>query len=183
MSTPADIVRDLQELVDALTALLRTSTMREIPNIARDLGVTDQLVQLIDRAKSLFDQVCAGAEPLQRMAIGADALVAMAGPVPPLVNGLADVTEGIATWVQSLPADQAADLAPAEANQTVKDITRSFRSVSDALDQGLEFAEGVVELLAPEQWTGLVASLKAFTQAIVDLKAVPPAADAAAPTV
>ncbi|WP_148717123.1 hypothetical protein [Chitinolyticbacter meiyuanensis] len=182
MSTPADIVRDLAALVDALAALLQTDTAREIPNIARDLGATKQLNEVVDRAKGLLDQLRDGAVPLHRMVIDADALVALLGLVPPLTEGMAGMSERIAVWVQSLALPQGDPLNIDDAAQAASVVAVPLRQVSDVLDQSVEIAEGVVALTAPEQWTGLIESLNALGQAVLELKADPSAAQAAAVT-
>lgn len=48
MSTTADLVRDLNEFLSSVDELFNTSQAREAPNIARDLGATQQLNSALD---------------------------------------------------------------------------------------------------------------------------------------
>jgi len=88
MSSAADIVRDLAALVQALAALLETKTAKEIPNIARDLGAQPQLAQGVDALGRVLGEIRAGAVPLRRTAIDADALVALLGCIPGFIGGI-----------------------------------------------------------------------------------------------
>lgn len=168
MSSTADVVRDLASLVRELGALLETKTAREIPAIARDLGAEAQLGQGVDALASVLGQVRHGVVPLRRMAIGADALVAALGCVPPLVGGLARATDASGEWLATL------GLGLGDAAGAAQAVSGPIRQVSDVLDIGEDVAEGAVSLLAAGQWRGLITALDRLDTSLKALKAPPP---------
>ncbi|WP_295455125.1 hypothetical protein [uncultured Thiodictyon sp.] len=76
MSGTADILRDLESLIGALDALLRTSTAREAPNIARELGVEAQLNSGVDAVGGALDGMDGGLAALGRQLVQVDAVLA-----------------------------------------------------------------------------------------------------------
>ncbi|MCK6375372.1 MAG: hypothetical protein L6Q69_14860 [Zoogloea sp.] len=164
MSTPADVVRDLAKLVEALAGLLETQTAKEIPNIARDLGAQPQLAQGVDALGRVLSEIRGGAVPLRRAAIDADALVALLGCVPGFVAGVGDAADAGGGWL----ADMGIGLG--DAAQSARAVSDPLRQVSGVLDMGVDVAEGAVALLAPAQWRGLIAQLDRLSAALLALK-------------
>ena len=164
MSTPADVVRDLAGLVNALSDLLDTQTAKEIPNIARDLGAQPQLAQGVDALGRVLGEIRAGAVPLRRTAIDADALVAVLGCVPGFVAGVGDATDASGDWLAGL------GLGLGDAAQAARGASGPLRQVSGVLDMGVDAAEGAVSLLAPGQWRGLIAALDRLSASLKALK-------------
>lgn len=164
MSTPADVVRDLAALVEALARLLDTQTAREIPNIARDLGAQPQLAEGVDALGRVLGEIRAGAVPLRRTAIDADALVALLGCVPGFVGGIGEATDAAGDWLAGL------GLGLGDAAQAAAGVSGPLRQVSGVLDVGVETAEGVAALLAPARWRGLIAALDHLSASLKALK-------------
>ncbi len=175
MSTPADVVRDLAALVRELAALLETQTAREIPNIARDLGAQPQLAQGVDALGRVLGEIRAGAVPLRRTAIDADALVALLGCVPGFVAGVGDAVDASGDWLagMGLGLDDTAGAA--------RNLSGPLRQVSGVLDMGVDAAEGAVAILAPGAWRGLIAALDRLSASLKALK-TPGATQPAAPS-
>lgn len=69
MSTPADVVRDLARLVDALAKLLDTQTAQNIAKTAITLGAQPQLAQGVDALGRVLSEIRSGAVPLRRAAL------------------------------------------------------------------------------------------------------------------
>ena len=167
MSTPADVIRDLAALLQALAALLETPTAREIPNIARDLGAQPQLAAGVDALGQVLGEVRGAALPLQRAAIDADALVALLGCVPGFVAGMGQAVDAGGEWL--------ADLGLGDAAAEAARVSGPLRQVSGVLDMGIDVAEGAAALLAPGQWRGLIAALDRLSVSLQALKTpVPP---------
>ena len=164
MSTPADVVRDLAKLVEALAGLLETQTAREIPNIARDLGAQPQLAQGVDALGRVLSEIRGDAVPLRRAAIDADALVALLGCVPGFVAGVGDAADAGGGWLAEM------GIGLADAAQSARTVSDPLRQVSGVLDMGVDVAEGAVALLAPAQWRGLIAALDRLSAALLALK-------------
>lgn len=164
MSTPADVVRDLARLVEALAGLLETQTAKEIPNIARDLGAQPQLAQGVDALGRVLSEIRGGAVPLRRAAIDADALVALMSCVPGFVAGVGDAADAGGGWLAEM------GIGLADAAQSARTVSDPLRQVSGVLDMGVDVAEGAVALLAPAQWRGLIAQLDRLSAALLALK-------------
>jgi len=164
VSTPADVVRDLAKLVEALAGLLETQTAREIPNIARDLGAQPQLAQGVDALGRVLSEIRGDAVPLRRAAIDADALVALLGCVPGFVAGVGDAADAGGGWLAEM------GIGLADAAQSARTVSDPLRQVSGVLDMGVDVAEGAVALLAPAQWRGLIAALDRLSAALLALK-------------
>lgn len=179
MSTPADVVRDLAALLTELARLLDTQTAREIPNIARDLGAQPQLAQGVDALGRVLGQIRAGAVPLRRTALDADALVALLGCVPAFVSGISEATDASGDWLAGM------GLGLGDAAVASRQVSAPLRQVSGVLDMGVDAAESAVSLLAPAQWRGLVSALDQLSASLKALKTptnpAAPAAGAALP--
>ena len=169
MSTPADIVKDLSSLLDELAKLLETDTAREVPNIALDLGAQPQLFQGVDAMKTGLDKIRAGVVPLQKGMISADALVALIGFAPPMVLALGDAIKSSGAALDSLGLG----VSLGEASKVAGQIAAPIEAVSGVLSVGVEAAEGVLALAAPEEWTGVVASLDHLGKSLLELKKPP----------
>lgn len=76
MSTTADIFGDLNALLISVDELLQTSTAKEAPNIARDLGAETQLNDALDFFINALTQLAGGVEKLRSPLLQADAVVA-----------------------------------------------------------------------------------------------------------
>lgn len=167
MSTPADLVRDLAALLDSLAALLKTQTAREAPVIARDLGVQPQLGQGVDAVRGVLDKIRATVVPLRRTLLDADALVALLGFVPGLVVSVGDAAGNSAQWLATL------GLGLDDAAGAASQVSGPLQQVSGVLDVGVDAAEGALALVAPEQWTGVLAGLDHLMAALAALKEPP----------
>ncbi|MBS0357408.1 MAG: hypothetical protein JSR83_26280 [Proteobacteria bacterium] len=174
MSSAADIVHDLAALVQALAALLETKTAREIPNIARDLGAQPQLAQGVDALGQVLGEIRAGAVPLRRTALDADALVALLGCIPGFVNGIGAATDASGDWLARL------GIGLGDAASAALQVSGPLRQVSGVLDMGAEVAEGAVSLLAPAEWRGLISALDHLSEALKALKTPAPTTPASA---
>lgn len=164
MSTPADVVRDLARLVDALAKLLDTQTAKEIPNIARELGAQPQLAQGVDTLGRVLFEIRGGAVPLRRAAIDADALVALLGCVPSFVARVGDAADAGGDWLAEM------GIGLAYAAQSARTVSDPLRQVSDVLEMSVDAAESALSLLAPAEWRGLIAALDRFSAALLALK-------------
>jgi hypothetical protein len=169
VSTPADVVRDLAQLLNDLAALLQTETARQAPAIARDLGAQAQFGQAVAALQSVLTRIRAAIVPLQHAVISADALVALFGFVPPMVAAIGDAVDSSADWLAQLGLglDGAASVAAT--------VTGPIKQVSGVLDIGVDAGEAALALLAPDQWTGVVAGLDHLLVAVSALKNPPPA--------
>lgn len=76
MSTTADIFNDVEQLIVSIDALLKTSTAKEVPNIAKDLGAEAQLNAAIDFFTGLLNQLKTALAKLSGPLIQLDAAVA-----------------------------------------------------------------------------------------------------------
>lgn len=169
MSSAADIVRDLAALVQALAALLETKTAKEIPNIARDLGAQPQLAQGVDALGRVLGEIRAGAVPLRRTAIDADALVALLGCIPGFIGGIGAAADASGDWLARL------GIGLGDAAGAARQVSGPVRQVSGVLDMGVDIAEGAVSLLAPAEWRGLITALDHLSAALKALKTPAPA--------
>ncbi len=171
MSTPADLVRDLAALLDSLAKLLETKTAKEAPAIARDLGVRPQLVQGVNAIGGALDQIQGIVVPLRRTLLDADALVALLGFVPGMVASVGDAVDSSASWLATL------GLGLDDVAGAARQVSGPLNEVSGVLDVGVDAAEGALALVAPDQWTGVLAGLAHLKAALAALKE-PPAAPA-----
>lgn len=176
MSTPADVVRDLAALVRELAALLETQTAKEIPNIARDLGAQPQLAQGVDALERVLGEIRAGAVPLRRTALDADALVALLGCLPEFVSGVGEAADSSGDWLAGM------GLGLGDAAGAARNVSGPLKQVSGVLDMGIDVAEGAVAMLAPGEWRGLIAALDRLSASLKALKTPAPSANPAAPT-
>lgn len=76
MTTTADIFGDLNALLISVDELLQTSTAKEAPNIARDLGAEAQLNAALDFFVNALNQLADGVEKLYGPLLQVDAIVA-----------------------------------------------------------------------------------------------------------
>lgn len=76
MSSTADIFGDLNELISSIDELLQTSTAKEAPNIARDLGIEKQLNSALDAFIAVLNKIADTVLKLRAPLIQADAVVA-----------------------------------------------------------------------------------------------------------
>lgn len=164
MSTPADVVRDLARLVDALAKLLDTQTAQNIAKTAIALGAQPQLAQGVDALGRVLSEIRSGAVPLRRAALDADALVALLGCVPGFVAGVGDAAEAGGSGLAEM------GLGLADAAQSARTVSDPLRQVSGVLDMGVDAAEGAVAMLAPAQWRGLIAALDRLSASLLALK-------------
>jgi hypothetical protein len=169
VSTPADVVRDLARLLADLAALLQTQTAREAPAIARDLGAQAQFGQAVAALESALKGIRSAIVPLQHAVISADALVALFGFVPPMVAAIGDAVGSSAEWLAQL------GLGLDGAAAASASVTGPIKQVSGVLDIGVDAGEAALALVAPDQWTGVVAGLDHLLVAVAALKNPPPA--------
>lgn len=167
MSTPADVVRDLGQLLNDLAALLGTATAREAPQIARELGAQAQFGQGVDALASALNQVRAGVLPLRRTVLDADALIALFGFVPGLVTSVGEATVSSADWLAQL------GLGLGDAASAAREVSGPVRAVSGVLDVGVDAGEAAMALVAPDQWVGVGAGLDHLLAAVLALKNPP----------
>ncbi len=123
----------------------------------------------------MLGEIRAGAVPLRRTAIDADALVALLGCLPGFVAGVGDAVNASGDWLagMGLGLDDAAGAA--------RNLSGPLRQVSGVLDMGVDAAEGAVAILAPGEWRGLIAALDRLSASLKALK-TPGATQPAAPS-
>ena len=167
MSTTADVVHDVANLVKELKALLETKTAQAVPQIAADLGAQDQLHQGIDALKALLDKIIEWVNVLRHTVVDADALVALVGFLPGLVAAVGDVVNESGDMLGELGLDLG-DVAA-----TTGTISGHIGKVSDVLEVGADAAEAAVQLAAPEELPGLAKSLTGFRTTLLELKKPP----------
>ena len=172
VSTPADVVQGVRKLVDSLTALLQTPTAKEAPNIARDLGTLPQFQSGIDAMAGALRKIKAALIPVRRAIFDADALVALFGFIPPLISDIGKAANASAYWLKSL------DLHLDGAANAARQARGPIDAVSDVLAIGVDAGEAALELVAPDEWTGVVAAIDSLLAALATLRT--PAAPAPA---
>lgn len=169
MSTPADVVKDLSSLVNELAKLLETETAKQAPQIASDLGALPQLRQGIDVLKKALDQIRDGVVPLQKSLVSADALAALVGFVPPFIAALGDALQSSGAYL----ADLGLNSVLGDASRITAQAVGPIKQVSGVLEVGVDVAEDILSLTAPDQWTGVVGALDHLTKALLALKQPP----------
>lgn len=168
MSSPADVVHDLLELLAALTALLQTDTAKEAPAIARDLGAQPQFAQGVDAVAGALKTIRKGVAPLRDAIISADAIVALVGFVPAMVSAVGDAIQSSGQWLDQFGLGLSSAAGP------LASVTDGLHQISGILDIGVDVGEAVLDLLAPGQWGGVVEQLDRLILATQALK-IPPA--------
>ena len=121
--------------------------------------------------RGVLDKIRATVVPLRRTLLDADALVALLGFVPGLVASVGDAAGSSAQWLATL------GLGLDDAAGAASQVSGPLQQVSGVLDLGVDAAEGALALVAPEQWTGVLAGLDHVMAALAALKE-PPAAPA-----
>ena len=167
MSTPADVVRDLAELLAALTALLQTDTAKEAPAIARDLGAQPQFAQGVDAVAGALQTIRKGVVPLRDAIVNADAIVALVGFVPTMVGAIGDAIRASGQWLDQLGLGLSGAAGP------LTSVTDGLHQISGILEVGVDVGEAALELVAPGQWGGVVERLDQLIVATLTLKNPP----------
>lgn len=167
MSTTADVVRDVADLVKELDALLETKTAKAVPKIAADLGAQEQLNQGIDSLKALLDKIIEWVNILRHSVVDADALAALIGFVPGLVATIGDIVKDSGDALAGL------GLGLGDVMATAGALSSHIGKVSDVLEIGADAADAAVQLAAPEELPGLVKSLAGLKTTLLELKKPP----------
>ncbi len=173
MTTPAEVIGDLAQLIDDLAKLLETKVAKAAPAIAQELGVQDQYLQGVTTLGDGLDKIRAGVLPVQRALIDADAVVAVFGFVPGLVAATGDAIANSGDYLAEL------GLGLDGVGDATRSINGPIHEVSGILEVGVDVAEAALDLVSPGRWVGVVDGIDHLRTAVAALKIFPPAAPAA----
>jgi hypothetical protein len=160
-------IADIRALVDDLNALLETPTAQKAPAIADKLGARPQFDRGVNQVKTIVDQITTVVRNIQYHAVGADALVALLGIVPPTVRGIGRIVEqsGKDLAQMGLGLDDLGTMG--------EQMKQPIEVVSCVLETGEAAAEEIVALAGPAELTRLVAALAAMSQKLLSLAVAP----------
>ena len=176
MSTIGDVLKAANQLVVDIDEVLNTDTAKEAPQIADTLGVRQQLNDGATKVEDAIDEFMRGLEPVRRVAVLADALVAVFGIAPPLTAGLGHVVSDAGGQLAAL------GLGLDGVTVVTGGIGGALKTVGDALDVVDDAAEDLLAFVDAGQIGAIVGSLKKLRQDVDKLKHDPPPAEAGAPS-
>jgi len=159
MSTTADIFGDLNGLLISVDELLQTSTAREAPNIASDLGAETQLNDALDFFIDALNQLAGKVDKLRDPLLQADTVVA---GFEIIAGSLSDLGEGQAF----LELTKFFELPDAPFQSFLDGIHKS----GVYLKAGLGLSDN---LPAPEDLRDTIRRLKSLGGSLEELKAKP----------
>lgn len=135
MSTSRDIVRDIGELVDSLSALLATKTAQEVPNIASELGAESQLNDAIGLVEQMLEKIKEGLLMLKEPVNQVGALSGVLGLMEPFIKAIEGIagTTGDQLTKMGLVGTDAVTGPVKDAATLGKDILQGGQAVLDDL--------------------------------------------------
>lgn len=159
MSTTAEIVNDVKQLIISIDELLKTSTAKEAPNIARDLGAETQLNAAIDLFVNLLNDLKNALLKLTDSFIQADAAVASLEIVAACLKyfGKGEALSEITEFFEIK-------------NAPFQPVLVGFSKVGAYLEAGLGLADSIP---TPEDLANIGVQLTQLTVTISSLKAKP----------
>lgn len=142
MSTIGDVIHDSAELVQAFDELLKTETVRQMPQIARDLGVKPQFDAAIGKAGSVVSAAAVWTGAAWEVATGADAATALFGLLPGIARDVGRAIEDAGTQARELELDFGGLQGMAnQMNGAVKDVAAALDVVVGTAEAALAFID------------------------------------------
>jgi len=166
VSSTADVLHDLDGLLKAVAELMATETIKALPQLARDLGAERQVNQAIDGLLQALMLISKGLLLLRQQVLQADALVAIAELVPPLVATLDRA-------VRETSTDLARAYGFTGAAATAQSLAGGIGRASLALDEVVGLGAAAVEAAGGEGWLPIAGALKQMEASVQALRLVP----------
>lgn len=159
MSSAAVIFGDLNELISSIDELLQTSTAKEVPNIARDLGAEQQLNSALDVFIGVLNKITEAVMKLRAPLIQTDAAVAV---LEIIADSLKDFGDGGAL-TEIMGFFEMSD-------EPFQPLLKGVRKSGQYLQAGLGLADN---LPTPDDLNNTNLRLKKLGSSLASLKATP----------
>lgn len=167
MSTIGDVIHDSEDLVQAFDELLQSDTVREMPQIALDLGVKSQFDDAIGKTGGVVKTVASWTGAAWEVATVADAATALFGLLPEVARGAKRAIEQAGTQASELELDF-------NGLKSVADqMTGAVQDIAASLDVGVEAAEKALAFVDPPRLRTLQLAFERVGEDLAALSAPP----------
>ena len=167
MSTIGDVIHDSTALVQAFDELLRTKTVRQMPQIARDLGVKPQFDAAIGKASGVVRSVAVWTGTAWEVATVADAATALFGLLPGVARDASSAIAQAGTQARELDLDFGGLQSMAD------QMSGTVAQVAAGLDVAVQDAEEALAFVDPPRLRGLQHAFERVGKDLAILRAPP----------